>query len=349
MSHDVHYPLGDAPEIGDVRQAAPGIFWLRMPLPFKLNHINLWLLEDGDGWTVVDTGIDCWEARSAWEKVAADRFDGKPLKRMIVTHYHPDHVGLAGWLSEQFGAELWMPFSEWAMARVLGQGSDASTREAFRRFYHAAGFGAELMLLVPDRSGNYAKSITPVPPQLRRIGDGETLSIGGRGWRVITGAGHSYEHASLYCADLRILIAGDQVLPQITPNISVWPAEPDADPLRAYLDSLDKFRDLPEDTLVLPGHRRPFTGLPGRLDALAHHHDDRLSETLELCGEPRTGLEVLRRLFDRPLDDHQVFFAIGESLAHLHFLMGQGRLARRRRDDGIFVFERKEACQGAAG
>lgn len=343
MTAEVHYPFDGVPTHGEIREVAPGVLWVRMPLPFKLDHINLWLLEEDDGWTVVDTGIACEETKAAWERIVATRCAGKPLRRMIVTHFHPDHVGLAGWMAERFDAVLWMPLAEWAIARVLGAGGSAAAEEGYRRFYAGAGFGPDLMSLVASRSGNYATRISPVPFAMRRIEDGEAIVIGDRTWRVMVGGGHSYEHASLYCGELGILIAGDQILPQITPNVSVWPSEPEADPLRHFLDSLETFRRLPEATVVLPGHRRPFVGLRGRLDAVAGHHDERLARTWEACAEPRTGLEVLRVLFDRALDDHQVFFAIGESLAHLHFLVGQGRLERRCRADGVFLFQRREA------
>lgn len=338
---DIHYPFDGVPGNGEVREVAPGVFWARMPLPFRLDHINLWLIEESDGWTVVDTGIACEQTKAAWERIMATHCAGKPLRRMIVTHFHPDHVGLAGWMAERFGAALWMPLAEWAFARVLGAGASPGAAEGYRRFYHAAGFDPDLMKLVESRSGNYATRITPIPFAVRRIEDGEVLAIGGRDWRVLVGGGHSYEHATLYCAELDVLIAGDQILPQISPNISVWPSEPEADPLRHFLASLDTFRGLPADTLVLPGHRRPFTGLHGRLKALAAHHDERLADTWEACAVPHTGLEVLRVLFEQTLDDHQVFFAIGEALAHLHYLVGVGRLSRRRRPDGVHLFQQR--------
>ncbi|MDX9862411.1 MAG: MBL fold metallo-hydrolase [Rhodospirillales bacterium] len=336
---DIRYPFDGVPSNGEVRETAPGVFWVRMPLPFRLDHINLWLIEEGDGWTVVDTGIACEQTKAAWERIVATHCAGKPLRRMIVTHFHPDHVGLAGWMAERFDAALWMPLAEWAFAHVQGLGASTAADDGYRRFYHAAGFGPDLMALVESRSGNYATRITPIPFAVRRIEDGEVLEIGGRDWQVIVGGGHSCEHASLYCAELGVLISGDQVLPQISPNISVWPSEPDADPLRHFLASLDTFRRLPVDTLVLPGHRRPFTGLHGRLDALARHHGERLAHTWEACAEPLTGLEVLGVLFEQSLDDHQVFFAIGEALAHLHNLVGAGRLVRTCRLDGVHLFQ----------
>jgi len=208
------------------------------------------------------------------------------------------------------------------------------------RLYRAAGFDEAGLSAVTASRSVYPKSVVPIPPTYRRIGDGDVLEIGGHGWRVMVGTGHSPEHACLYCADLGVFISGDHILPRISPNVSVWPREPEADPLRLYLNSLPAFRRLPADTLVLPSHDWPFRGLSGRLDDLARHHEERLEATLAACARPSTGVEVLNHLFDRELDRHQLFFAIGESLAHLHYLMGEGQIERTQRPDGVNVFSR---------
>lgn len=326
------------PALSETREVAPGVWWLRMPLPFKLDHINLWLLEDGDGWTIVDTGIARDEVKDAWEHISAARFAGRPLKRVIVTHFHPDHAGLAGWLTARFSVRLWMPLAEWAFARMMSQDTSDATHEAARAFYRATGFDPAQMAAFETRRNRYAANVSPIPPVIRRVGEGEVIPIGGRGWRVIVGTGHSPEHACLYCEELCVLISGDQILPKISPNVSVWPHEPDANPLRLFLDSLRKFRGLAPDTLVLPSHNWPFTGLHSRLDGLAHHHDERLEATWQACARPASGVDVLRRLFSRELDAHQLLFAIGESLAHLHFLVGEGRLERTLGPDGVYRF-----------
>lgn len=338
-----NYAYDAAPALGDTIEVAPGVHWLRMPLPFKLDHINLWLLEDnaedGDGWTIVDTGINRDEVRDAWETVFAGHFsDAKPLKRVMVTHFHPDHFGLAGWLTRRFGVPLWMPREEWAQARMLSLETGETSRDAFLRFYHAAGFDKEMMAVAKGRSGRYAKLVSRAPASFIRITDGAEIVINGRTWRSIVGTGHSPEHACLYSAELDVLISGDQVLPKITPNISVWPQEPEADPLALFLGSLDKLRGLGPDTLVLPSHKLPFHGLDGRIDELQGHHAERLGETLNICSEPVNGVEVLRQLFQRELDTHQLFFAIGEALAHLHYLMGQEKIRRRQDDNGVHEF-----------
>jgi glyoxylase-like metal-dependent hydrolase (beta-lactamase superfamily II) len=342
------YAYEAAPDPGETVKVADGVHWLRMPLPFKLDHINLWLLDDsdkdGDGWAIVDTGINRDEVKAAWESVFEGRFtEAKPLKRVIVTHFHPDHLGLAGWLTRRFDVPLWMPREEWAWGRMLSLDTDTTLRAAFRRFYHAAGFDDDMMAAAKGRAGRYAKAVSRVPGSFRRITDGMEISIGGRSWRVITGHGHSPELACLYCQELDVLISGDQVLPKISPNISVWPQEPDADPLTLFLDSLEKFRGLgpglDNNTLVLPSHNLPFRGLDGRIDDLQAHHALRLEETVAISAVPVTAVQVLGELFKRDLDTHQLFFAIGETLAHLHHLMGQGIVRRRMGDDGVHLFE----------
>jgi len=337
-THLSRYAFDGIPEIAETREVAPGVHWHRMPLPFKLDHINLWLLEDGDGWTAVDTGIARPEVKDAWERIFTARLGGRPLRRVIVTHFHPDHVGLAGWLQERSGADVWMPLAEWAFARMLTLDQSDETHAANVAFYRAAGFDPAQLAAAAGRRGRYAQSVSPIPLTFRRYREGETIPVGGRGWRVIVGLGHSPEHACLWCEELRVLISGDQILPRISPNIAVWPHEPGANPLALYLESLEKFRGLPDEVLVLPSHDRPFRGLAWRLDELADHHRVRLERTWEACSPPATGADVLRRLFVRELDSHQLMFAIGESLAHLHFLIGEGAIARETRADGVRLF-----------
>lgn len=329
----------DVPDLGATMRVAPGVYWLRMPLPFKLNHINLWLLDDGDGWTVVDTGIARDEVKDAWRALAETYFSkDKPLKRIIVTHYHPDHVGLAGWMCETFQVQLWMPLTEWTFARMFSLDTFETGRDEFVGFYRAAGFDDELTKSVNARMGRYPSVVSTIPASIIRIAEGDEIDIGGRNWRVIVGTGHAPEHACLYCAEANILISGDQVLPRISPNVGVWPQEPTANPLALFLVSLDKFQNLPEDTLVLPSHDWPFYGLLGRLDDLREHHAERLDETWAACVTPATGVDVLKALFKREFDSHQLFFAIGEALAHVHHLEGSGRVVREIDPAGVHYF-----------
>lgn len=341
MTFVPNYLFDGEPALGTTMEVAPGLHWLRMPLPFKLNHINLWLLEDGDGWTAIDTGIATDDCKGAWEKLFTDTMGGKPLKRVVVTHFHPDHIGLAGWLCERFDVPLYMPLTEWAFGRMLAGVDPTLHLSAYRAFYRRAGFTPEMMETVTRRMGGYGTRVSTIPAAIVRIADGDVLEIGGRKWRMIVGRGHSPEHACLYCDDDDILISGDQVLPKISPNVSVWPQEPQGQPLALFLESLHRIKaEIPGDPMILPSHNWPFKGLHARLDDLIAHHDARLDETLATVAAPKTALDVLRTLFTRPLDEHQMFFAIGETLAHLHHLEKAGAVIRTTSDDGIDLFAR---------
>ncbi|HXP06806.1 MAG TPA: MBL fold metallo-hydrolase [Stellaceae bacterium] len=340
MDGSLQFPVATPPAPGETVQIAPGIHWLRMRLPFALNHINLWLLEDGPGWTIVDCGYALDEARDAWERIFAETLGGRPVRRVIVTHYHPDHIGLASWLTEPWEAPLWISEKEWLHARMhaLGTGGDAS--ETLRRdFALRAGLDEETSQVFAERQGNYRLGVPSVPTTYHRIGEGSAIEIGGREWRVIIGEGHAPEHACLYCAESGVLIAGDQILPRISPNISVQTYEPDGDPLARYLNSLKKLRAaLPPDILVLPSHNLPFYGVHERIDELAGHHEARCAEVIAACARPMSAADLMPVLFRRLLDRHQMGFALGEALAHLHYLEGQGALARERGGDGVDRF-----------
>ncbi len=327
MTGEPRYPHDDLP-YGETLEVAPGVLWLKMPLPFALDHINLYLLEDGSGWTVVDTGWNGEDVKAHWLAAMTGPMGGKPLRRAIVTHFHPDHLGLAGWLAEEHGAALWMTYGEWLQAHLAWTQDVTHDVDAWMAFFMANGLDARTVDAYRAGVGNFGRWTAPVPRRVRRLWNGQTLTIGGRSWRVITGGGHSPEHASLYCPEIEVLISGDQVLPRITTNISVWYTEPDGDPLRQFLHSFAAMRPLAEGALVLPSHNRPFHGLHDRLDYLADHHRQRLDDALAFCTEPRTALDLIPVLFKRALDDHQIAFAIGEALSHLNFLVGDGALEK---------------------
>jgi glyoxylase-like metal-dependent hydrolase (beta-lactamase superfamily II) len=339
MSEALLYPF---PELapGETMDLVPGLTWLRMPLPFALNHINLWLLRDGDGWTVVDTGYNNDAIRAHWLRILGERLDGRPVKRTIVTHFHPDHIGLAGWFEAEHGARMWVTYGEYAAAHLAWDHAASQDLDRWMDFFVDNGLDEQRAQVMRSRRNEFQRATTYIPLIMRRIADGDRIDIGGNEWRVITGSGHSPEHAALYCAALNVLISGDQVLPRITPNISVWYTEPEGDPLRMFLDSLEKFRALPADVLVLPAHNRPFRGLHARLDYLRDHHAERVEEAFRACDAPRLAIDVVPALFDRALDDHQISFALGETLAHLNYLMGEGRLERVRDKDGLYRFRR---------
>ncbi|MCL4746855.1 MAG: MBL fold metallo-hydrolase, partial [Burkholderiaceae bacterium] len=333
LENQLDYPLGDMlPDPATTIEVAPGIRWVRMPLPFALDHINLWLLRDdfdGEGWTLIDCGISSAEIRGLWERLFADGLDGLPIRRILCTHTHPDHVGLAHWIHQRFGAPLWMTMGEYALGRVFSAmlpGADGdSDASHFRR--HGVPPGA-LLEAIRARGKHYFSSLVPAMPlSFRRIREGELVRIGGRDWRVVIGIGHSPEHASLYCEADALLISGDMVLPRISTNVSVFETEPESNPVDWFIASLRKFVPCREDTLVLPSHGKPFRGLHTRIGQLVDHHDERLALVIAACrARAPSAYEVTPILFPRPLDTHQSTFAIGESLAHLHALWYRGRV-----------------------
>ena len=337
MANLPSYPF-EALEFGATLEVAPGIHWLRMPMPFPLDHINLWLLEDGETWTLVDTGYNTEKVRDLWRALFSNFLGGRSISRLIVTHFHPDHVSLAGRFVDELGADLWMSHAEWLQAHV-NQG-DGVTSDLERRvaFYRRHGLGDDAIAGYRAARPDFSNVILPVPDTFRRIGQGDEITIGGRTWHVITGGGHSPEHVSLWCEDANVLISGDQVLPRITSHISVFYYEPDGDPLRQFLASFDGFRHLPDDVLVLPSHNLPFRGLHDRLDAITEHHRDRLEVCHEACTEPRTAVELIGAIFSRSLDSMQTTFAFGETLAHTNYLVGDGRLARQHSAEGGIRF-----------
>lgn len=342
------YPLGkDAvPEPGTFHEIAPGVHWLHMPMPYALDRINLWLLEDGDGWTIVDTGLDLPESRQIWEQAASGLMEKRPVKRVIVTHLHPDHVGLAGWLTKRFDCALWMSREEFLMCRNLRQDTGKPAPQVALDFYRAAGFDDEQLENYRQRFGQFGTHIHELPDSFRRLRDGEVLEINGRYWEVVVGSGHSPEHVCLYCPGLKLLISGDQVIPRISSNVSVFPTEPEGDPLGEWLHSCHRLRDqLPGSVLVLPAHQEPFTGLHVRLTQMIDSHEKALDRLLEHLQEPRTAIECFSPLFKRRLKGIHEQLAIGEALAHLNCLIQRRLVQRQTRDDGVQLYQR---CAAAA-
>jgi len=348
--NSIQYPWGDQlPEKAVPLELLPGVRWIRMPLPFALDHINLWLVRDEfngrAGWTIIDCGIANDETRAIWEEIERTQLDGLPVLRVIVTHMHPDHVGLAQWLCDRWQVPLWMSMSDYLTAQWLSHdqggaaiGATPGSGGAADHFQRHGLSSSEDLEKLRGRADYYKRMVPGVPKRYRRIMEGEHIEIGGHQWQVIMGYGHAPEHASLYCAELGCFISGDMVLPRISTNVSVYDAEPDADPLGLYLDSLLKYTALPEDTVVLPSHGKPFKGLHCRIKQLQDHHVDRLAEALGACHEPRHARDIVPVLFKRSLDTHQMSFAMGEAIAHLNHLWRQGKLRRVLSSDGVWMF-----------
>lgn len=347
------YPFGDTlPPLGAVHEIAPGVMWLRMGLPFALNHINLWLIEDNfdsgngpvHGWTVIDCGISNEATRAGWETIFARQLRGLPIVRVIVTHCHPDHVGLADWLCQRWQAPLWMTSGEYAFARMMSAALPGVDGTAMYPHFARHGMVDPALRAQLEERKNYYPSLVPaVPHAYTRLQDGQTITIGGHGWRIITGFGHAPEHASLYCAALGLLVSGDMVLPRISTNVSVFAVEPESNPVQLFLDSLKKYADLPAEVMVLPSHGRPFRGLHTRIGQLDEHHAARLAEVFEACATPQSAVDIVPVMFPRALDAHQLTFAIGEALAHLHQLWFAQKLQRTLGSDGVFRFMQTES------
>lgn len=335
---EITYPFEQVAEPGATLEIAPGVHWIRMPLPFALDHINLWLLDEGDGWTIVDTGLNLDRIKQHWESVLATHCADKPVKRILVTHCHPDHMGLADWLERKTTAPVWATQGEILTANAWYHQLPGYDLNAMVDLYLRHGLAKELIENLTSRGATYKGRVDHLPMTYRRIFENQVISIGAHDWRVITGYGHSPEHASLYCATLGILIAGDMLLPRITSNISVQACNPDGNPIQQFLDSVDRFLDVPEDTLVLPSHGRPFHGAHTRVAQLHTHHRERFDMLVAACDTPKNAGDLLPILFNRELDAHQVVFAMGEAIAHLNYLEQAGELSASNGAEGILRY-----------
>lgn len=341
----IRYPWAEAPAEGAFREVAEGVLWLRLPLPMALDHVNVYVLDDGDGWTVVDTGLDTRRARTIWDGLLAGALAGKPLRRVVVTHYHPDHIGLAGWLQAR-GAELVTTRTSWLLARMLVLDKHDLPVPETVAFWRAAGMAPALLgKRAAERPFNFADVVTPLPLGYTRIADGQTIRMGGRDWHIRTGDGHAPEHATFWEAGGPLVLGGDQLLPSISANLGVYATEPDADPVAEWIESAARFKAFARgDQLVLPGHKLPFTGLPLRLDQMIENHTGALARLLELLRSPKTAADCFDVLFKRPVGEAEYGFALVESVAHLNHLWKTGQVARTRREDGAWIWQRKTAA-----
>jgi len=332
----IHFPFDSRPETGQVQDVVAGLKWLRLPLPFMLNHINVWLLRDGDGWALVDTGIFTNTTREVWKHVFETVLGRAPITRLLVTHLHPDHVGCAGWLARKFDIELWMPRDEYLLCRVLVADTGKPAPPEGVRFYSAAGFTKESLDRYQENFGAFGRVVSPLPESYRRLRDGMTIQIGDHHWEIIIGRGHSPEHACLFCRELNLLISGDQILPTISSNVSVHPTEPAANPLGFWFDSLHMLKErLPADVLVLPSHGKPFHGAPVRLDQLISEHEDGLAKLRKHCLEPRRAVDVFPALFKSRINERNLIMAAGEAISHLNYLVEKGEMTINRDNAGV--------------
>lgn len=334
------YVYSEPPEPGQALAVAPGVLWLRMPLPFALDHINVWALEDEGGWTLVDCGLGNEGTRALWTRLLDGPLAGRPVKRVIVTHCHPDHIGLAAWLCNGT-LQPWMTEAEFLHAHAVFHRIAGTSRTALGDWCRSHGLDEAALKALETGGDPYRRGVPELPQAFRCITDGEAIPVGSNTWRVIVGRGHSPEHAALYCETLGVLIAGDMLLPRISTNVSVWPSQPDADPLGLFLDSLTALERLPPGTLVLPSHGLPFSGATRRVSELRSHHQSRLDQLQSLCTAPRAAAQLLVQIFNRRLEGHHLVFALGETIAHLNYLRHRDAMERVSDGDCIRFVSRK--------
>ncbi|KEP71274.1 MBL fold metallo-hydrolase [Thioclava sp. BHET1] len=337
QSNGIRYPWAEPPEPGGLRELAPGVHWLRLPLPMVLNHVNCYVLDDGDGWTVVDPGMDTPKARDLVQAALDGPLAGKPVRRVLITHYHPDHIGLAGWFQAR-GAELVTTRTSWLLARMLVLDRQERPAPETLAYYRQAGMDPDLLARrAQERPFNFADCVHPLPLGFTRIVEGDVIRIGGRDWDVRMGDGHAPEHATLWSRSDDLVLGGDQLLPSISANLGVYSTEIEADPLAEWLQSCARFSEIAEARhLVLPGHKLPFTGLPLRLRQMIENHEGALNRLRAHLETPRVACDCFAPLFKRQIDETTYGLALVEAMAHLNHLWHKGEVTRVLRDDGVW-------------
>lgn len=340
MSDAIHHPFATPPGAGEAIEVAPHILWLRLPLPMALDHVNVFALDDGDGWTIVDTGLMSKKTKAIWAALITGPLAGKPIRRLIVTHHHPDHIGLAGWFQDQ-GVELITTRTAWLLARMLVLDEQPKPTAEGLLYYRRAGLtAAELAAKAEERPFNFADIVAPLPQGFTRIEEGSILRAGGRRWLVRIGHGHAPDHATLWSLDDSLILGGDQLLPGISANIGVYPTEPEADPLGEWLDSTRRFEAFAQDDhLILPGHKLPFTGLPFRLVQMAENHTSALDRLLGHLKTEKTALQCFPALFKREIGPADQGLALVEAVAHLNYLLKRDLVSRFLTQDGAWQWQ----------
>ncbi len=351
MSAPLRFPWEDAPDEGEATEIRDGVFWFRLPLPMKLDHVNCYAFADDDGWTIIDTGFDSRRTRAVWQKLLEGPLAGRPVKKVIVTHHHPDHVGLAGWFQRDHGAELITTRTAWLFARMLLLDEQMVPVDETLAYWRAAGMDREVYeARKTERPFNYVDIVADMPLGFRRIKEGDMIRFGGRDWDVRIGNGHAPEHATFWSRDCDLVIGGDQLLATISPNLGVYATEPEADPVGDWLESCTRLAPFATDSqLVLPGHKLPFTGLPTRMRQLIKNHHHALERLLEFLETPHVAADCFPPLFKRRIGAGEYGLALVEAVGHLNHLYATGQIGRTRREDGAWLWQATEQSEGRNG
>ncbi len=344
----LRYPWDAPPEQGQAIEVADGVLWMRLPLPMKLDHVNIYALDEGDAWTIIDTGFDTGMTRRIWAELLAGPLGGRPVRRVVVTHHHPDHVGLAGWFQSDHGAELVTTRTAWLFSRMLLLDDQDRPPPETIEFWRGAGMDPDILAQrASEKPFNYADIVAPMPLGFTRVKQGDAIEMGGRLWDVHIGNGHAPEHATFWSRDDNLVIAGDQILCSISPNIGVYATEPDADPLEGWLEACERFLSLARtDHLVLGGHKLPFTGLPFRLHQLIDNHHGALHRLMAFLQEPHPASACFATLFKRRIGSGEYGLALVEAVAHVNHLYKAGQVSRRRGPDGAWLYQVRETRDG---
>lgn len=338
----IRFPVETPPEEGEMIELARGVHWIRLPLPMRLNHVNIYVLDDGESWTVIDTGMFSKRGCALWERLMSGPLAAKPIKRVILTHHHPDHVGSAGWLKSEHGAEIWATRTAWLLARMLTLDVQESYPPESVEFYKRTGMPQEILQKrLSERPYNFADTVSHIPLGFRRIRQGDVIEMGGRTWDVHIGNGHAPEHATFWSQDGELVIAGDQIIPSISSNLGVYPTEPDADPVGDWFESCQRLKKIATNVqMTLPGHKLPFTGLPVRLDQLIDNHHTALARLLEHLEIPRVAADCFRPLFGREIEPEAYGLALVETIGHLNHLYDLGKIEREMDGNGAYVWQK---------
>lgn len=339
----LRYPWDTPPAHGDAIEVAEGVLWLRFPLPMKLDHVNVYALDDGDGWTVIDTGFNSKSMRELWQNVMAGPLGGKPIHRVVATHHHPDHIGLAGWLQSEYGAELVTTRTSWVFGRMLTLDEQAEMPPETVEFHRRSGMDPEILAeRMAERPFNFADMVAPLPLGFTRIKQGDVFRMGGRDWDIHIGNGHAPEHATFWSRDDNLVITGDQIISSISPIIGVYPTEPMADPLGEWLESCERLSALVRpDQLALPGHKLPFVGLPLRMRQLIDNHTSALDRILDQLDTPKPAPDLFLPLFKRNIGKSEYGMALSETVAHINYLYLAGSVTRTLGENGAWLYQRK--------